>query len=255
MKHFVFALIFAASTVAATAQTASKPAAPKAATTPKTAASASKLPPGIPPVKAPIRTIFTVSLRYQDIKVGTGPLAEPGKLFKVQYTGWRAADGVKFDSSYDHRAPMFDKDRKPILGPDGKPKFGEAQPMPFVQGRGGAIPGFDQGFVGMHVGGKRRMFIPWQMAYGTREIPDRGPEHPGIPAKSDLIFDVELVDVTDLPAPPMRPNMPPMHPSPAPRPGATQQPSTPPPSAQPSAAPQGQQATPPPSSTPATKPQ
>jgi peptidylprolyl isomerase len=76
----------------------------------------------------------------------------------------------------------------------------------------------------MKIGGKRRIFIPWEMAYGTRNIPDR-PDHPGIPAKSDLIFDVELVDVTDMPAPQMRPGMPGAHPVPIPQhPGAGNQP-------------------------------
>jgi peptidylprolyl isomerase len=85
------------------------------------------------------------------------------------------------------------------MGEDGKPKQGPVQPMPFPQGMGATIVGFDQGFVGMKVGGKRRIFIPWQMAYGTRSAPDHGPDHPGIPAKSDLIFDVELVEVAELP--------------------------------------------------------
>jgi peptidylprolyl isomerase len=69
---------------------------------------------------------------------------------------------------------------------------------------GRLIPGFDQGFNGMRVGGKRRLFIPWQLAYGTRNLPDQPakdnqPAHVGIPAKSDLIFDVELVDVGEMP--------------------------------------------------------
>jgi peptidylprolyl isomerase len=72
---------------------------------------------------------------------------------------------------------------------------------------GGTIIGFDQGFAGMKVGGQRRIFIPWQMGYGTRTMPDRGAGHPGIPAKSDLIFDVELVDVTEVPPPQARPGM------------------------------------------------
>ena len=60
---------------------------------------------------------------------------------------------------------------------------------------GRVIPGFDYGLEGMKIGGKRRIFIPWQMAYGTaRSRPSRPPglTGPGIPAKSDLIFDVEL---------------------------------------------------------------
>jgi peptidylprolyl isomerase len=148
------------------------------------------------------------SLKYQDIKIGTGADAEPNKMYKVQYTGWRAADGVKFDSSFDRPGPpVLDKDGKPEKDADGKPVLGPSQPMAFPQGMGRLIPGFDQGFTGMKVGGKRRLFIPWQLAYGTRDMPGRGAEHPGIPPKSDLIFDVELVDVADLPTPPTRPGM------------------------------------------------
>ena len=123
------------------------------------------------------------------------------------------------------------KDGKPELGPDGKPKFADPEPIAMPQGMGRVIPGFDYGLEGMKIGGKRRIFIPWQMAYGTRDIPDR-PDHPGIPAKSDLIFDVELVDVTEAPAPQLRPGMPGMHPVPGsapgaapPHPGASTQPS------------------------------
>jgi peptidylprolyl isomerase len=232
MKCSVLILSLAACAIAASAQTSPKPAgasasAKPATTAPHSATSGVKLPPGVPPVKGIVRTIFTVSLRYQDIKIGTGALAEPNKLYKVFYTGWRAADGVKFDSTDDHpRPPLKDKDGKPVLGDDGKPKLSDVQPMPFPQGRGGTISGFDQGFTGMRIGGKRRLFIPWQMAYGTRDIPDRGPGHPGIPPKSNLIFDVELVDVTDIPAPANHPGMggmPGGRPMPggmAPRPGA-----------------------------------
>jgi peptidylprolyl isomerase len=234
MKTAALILLMAAS---AAAQTAPKPAAPAAA---KPAAAATKsatatatgikLPPGIPPGKGIIKTAFTATLRYQDIVVGTGADAEPNKLYKVHYTGYRAADGVKFDSSYDHpRQPVKDKDGKPVLGEDGKPKLGDPQPMPFAQGQGRTIPGFDMGFVGMKVGGKRRLFIPYQLAYGTKEIPDHGPEHPGIPAKSDLIFDVELVDVSEMPAPPQRGpmgGMPP-HPGAPGAPGAPAHPGAP----------------------------
>jgi peptidylprolyl isomerase len=201
-----------------------------------TVASAVKFPPGVKPSLKVMRTAF--ALRYQDIEVGTGPVAEPLKLYKVKYTGWLAADGKKFDSSEDH---------------PGK------EPIQFPQGRGRVIPGWDQGFEGMKIGGKRRIFIPWQLAYGAAG------RAPVIPGKSDLVFDVELVDVTDMPAQgmpggpggrpmPQRPAAPganPANPSATPQPGAPQ--STPPP-ATPTTAPQ---ATPPPSTTtppPADKP-
>ena len=163
---------------AATAQTTTP--APKSATatakpavhhTTGAATSAVKLPPGVPPVRGLMHTAF--ALRYQEIKIGTGAVAEPNKLYKVKYTGWLASDGKKFDSSEDHP---------------------NKEAIQFPQGRGRVIPGWDQGFEGMKIGGKRRLFIPYQLAYGAMGRP------PVIPGKSDLIFDIELVDVTDMPA-------------------------------------------------------
>ncbi|HXR39511.1 MAG TPA: FKBP-type peptidyl-prolyl cis-trans isomerase [Terracidiphilus sp.] len=229
MKYTVLFLFMAAAATAAAAQTTAKPAAPATAvhhaatTTP-----AAKLPAGVPVVRGIVKSAFT--LRYEDIKLGTGADAEPGKMFKVLYSGYlgsngRPDDGHKFDSSDDHRQPLKDKDGKPVMGDDGKPKLGDAQPMAFPQGMGRLIPGFDQGFNGMKVGGKRRLFIPWQLAYGAKGRPGPDAAHPGIPPKADLIFDVELVDVADMPAPPSRPGMPPGgRPMP---PGAQPQPSAP----------------------------
>jgi peptidylprolyl isomerase len=210
MKH-TFAILLISASAAAVAQTAPKPAAPAAtAHKPTSTAAASTgmvLPPGVPKVHGILKTAF--ALKYQDIKIGTGADAEPNKLYKVHYTGWLASDGHKFDSSYDHpRQPVTDKDGKPVMGDDGKPKLGDPQPLAFPQGFGRLIPGWDQGFYGMKVGGKRRLFIPWQLAYGARGRPGPDADHPGIPAKADLIFDVELVDVSDLPMPPNRGGMP-----------------------------------------------
>ena len=228
MKHAALILLLAASTVAASAQTPAKPAtaakpattaAKPAATAVKPAATVGKLPPGVPVVKGIPKTLF--SLRYQEIKIGTGAEAEPNKTYKVLYTGrfgvnGRADDWKKFDSTDDHaRPPVLDKDGKPVLGEDGKPKQGPPQPINFPQGFGRAIPGFDQGFAGMRIGGKRRIFIPWQLAYGAKGRPGPDDAHPGIPPKSDLIFDVELVDVSDLVMPAGHPSvMPGMRPMP-----------------------------------------
>ncbi len=196
-----FALLLACAATVAAAQTptttpakpatsAAKPAvSAKSATTAKPAGSGTaarsagtagraaaaggiKLPPGIPVYHKLLKTAF--ALKYQDIEIGTGPVAEPLKLYKVKYTGWLAADGKKFDASDDH---------------PGK------EPIQFPQGRGRVIPGWDQAFEGMRIGGKRRIFIPYQLAYGAAGRP------PVIPAKADLIFDIELVDVTDMPTP------------------------------------------------------
>lgn len=200
MKSTVFTALLLAATVAA-AQTATKTA-PKAATH---AAVRSTLPAGIPPVKALTKTAF--ALRYQDVKIGTGAVAEPNKLYKVAYTGWLAADGHKFDSSYDHPAtPVIDeKTGQPLKDAEGKAKTAAAQPIIFPQGFGRVIPGWDQGFEGMRVGGKRRLFIPYQLAYGAKGRPTGDPKNPGIPAKADLIFDIELVEVFDFPKPAERP--------------------------------------------------
>ncbi len=277
MKYSALILFLAASIVAASAQapakpstsvakpattTASKPAAPatKAAlATLPTVAAIIKTPAGIKQYQRVQKPIFTVALRYQDIEIGKGAEAAPNKLYKVLYTGYRASDGVIFDSTEKHRAALRDKDGKPVMGDDGKPKLGDPQPMPFPQGMGGTIIGFDQGFTGMRIGGKRRIFIPWQLAYGTRTIPDHDADHPGIPAKSDLIFDVELVEVNEMPPMQVRPPMGGMRPMPGgpPHPGApgappnTPAPAAPAPAATPAAAP-ASNAAPAPAAAPAT---
>ena len=265
MKHFV-ACIFLAAAVASVAQTTAKPAAPRATARPAVTSSV-KLPPGVPAVHGILKTAF--ALHYQDVKIGTGKEAEPNKVYKVHYTGWLAADGHKFDSSYDHKTPVMGSDGKPELDADGKPKMNDAQPISFPQGFGRVIPGFDQGFTGMNVGGKRRLFIPWQLAYGARGRPGPSAENPGIPPKADLIFDIELVDMTDMQMPPQGhpgmgtgPNGQPMRMVPRPpTPGAPGAPATPPAGTtpSPSANPANPTApppagTPPPASTPQTPP-
>ena len=227
MKQFLFLSLFAASACVASAQATAKPATQAKQTAggkPSAPPAGAQLPPGVPPARGLVKTAF--SLRYQDIKIGTGADAEPNKIYKVHYTGWLAADGHKFDSSYDHRMPVTGADGKPELDEDGKPKMGEPQPISIPQGFGRVIPGFDQGFTGMKVGGKRRLFIPWQLAYGARGRPGPDSAHPGIPPKADLIFDVELVEVGDLQMPAGHPGMPGMggmpggHPTPMPHPVA-----------------------------------
>ncbi len=208
-----------------------------------------KYPPGKKADPGVKKTLF--ALKVQDLKIGTGPEAQPMKMYKVKYTGWRAADGVIFDSWDQHPAPIMDKDGKPEMGEDGKPKTGPPGPMTMPVGFGRMIPGFDQGFAGMHVGGIRRIFIPWQLGYGSRTMPDRDANHPGIPAKSDLVFEVELIEMTDPPppqppqvaAPKLPQGIPPGVPG-----GPAPKPPTPPPASQPSTPP-------PPTSQPSTPPQ
>ena len=146
------------------------------------------LPAGIPAATGKVESAF--ALRYIDIQPGNGPDAQPGQFYTVHYTGWLASDGTKFDSSVDRK-----------------------EPFTFQQGLHRVIPGWDFGFAGMHVGGKRRLFIPYQLAYGDQGRP------PVIPPKSELIFDIELISAGDTP-PPAEPPAPP----------PAEQPSTPPPS-------------------------
>jgi peptidylprolyl isomerase len=176
IRHAGFSLVlcFAASTFLS-AQT--KPATTATHSAHRPAATVPALPKNIPPVKAPMKVQYV--MRYQDIKIGTGDEAAPGMIYSVNYTGWLASDGMKFDSSYDR-----------------------GQPIEFPQGVKRVIVGWDQGFEGMRVGGKRRLFIPYQLAYGAKG-------RPPIPPKADLIFDVELMGVRDPNAPLPAPATPP----------------------------------------------
>ena|SRR5581483_4467739 len=153
MKNkLLFALIVLAA-IAVFAQTHAKKTAAKSASSSgptKVTGKPTKLPDG---------------LEYWDIKVGTGKTAEKGSTAIVNYTGW-LTDGKMFDTSV------------------GK------QPFP-VENLGSApvIKGWNEGVVGMKVGGKRQLRIPGDLAYGPQGYPGL------IPPNATLIFDVELLDV------------------------------------------------------------
>jgi peptidylprolyl isomerase len=153
----------------------------------------------------------TYSLVYIDTKVGTGDLIQPKKWLTVHYTGY-LPDGTKFDSSLDR-----------------------GEPISFPYGQHRVIPGWDTGFEGMHIGGKRRLFIPYELAYGEAGHP------PVIPAKSELIFDVEFIAQSDEQP---KPKTPPTPPAPPAKPLTTTPP--PAPAAKPATPPAGTTATPPP---------
>lgn len=104
-------------------------------------------------------------LKIEDVKVGTGAEAVAGKTVTVQYVG-TFEDGKKFDASRDH-------------GNDG---------FTFTLGAGQVIAGWDQGVVGMKVGGVRKLIIPPELGYGMN---DYGP----IPGGSTLYFEIELLAV------------------------------------------------------------
>ena len=97
----------------------------------------------------------------------------------------------------------MDKNGKPVKDANGKDKLGDTQPFTFTQGAPGidrTLTGMDEGFADMRVGGKRRLIIPYQLAYVEKARPSPDADHPvGIPPKSDLIIDVELLDVRDAP--------------------------------------------------------
>ncbi len=259
MRSTALVLCLAAA-VAAHGQTAAKPAAPgaKPAATAKTApvaagASVVKYPPGKKAEPAIKKTLF--SLKVQDLKIGTGAEVEPG-WYKVKYTGWRAADGVIFDSWDQHPTPLKDKDGKPEMDAEGKPKLGPPEPVTMPLSSGRMIPGFDHGFEGMHIGGVRRIFIPSQLGYGAHAVPDRASDHPGIPANSDLVFEVEVVDKAEPPAPPPAPHptMPQGFPPGVPGGPAPPKPATPPSGAPPNAGDTPSQPAPPPQPSQPTQP-
>ncbi len=104
------------------------------------------------------------SLVIEDVTVGTGAEAVPGRRVTVHYTG-TLMEGTRFDSS----------------------KGGE--PLSFVLGQREVIPGWDEGLKGMKVGGHRKLTIPARMAYGSQS------PGAGIPPNAALKFDVELVGV------------------------------------------------------------
>jgi peptidylprolyl isomerase len=151
---------------------------------------------GIPKLAGCPKTLY--ALKYIDTVIGTGPLAMPMKLYTVHYTGY-LTNGTKFDSSVDRKDPII-----------------------FPAGAHRVITGWDTGFEGMHVGGKRRLFIPYELAYGDAGKP------PTIPAKSTLVFDVELIAQADFPQqPPPQPQAP--RPATPPAQPATPPTATPPP--------------------------
>ncbi|MEX2271184.1 MAG: FKBP-type peptidyl-prolyl cis-trans isomerase [Vicinamibacterales bacterium] len=105
-----------------------------------------------------------------DLVVGTGADAVSGSSIKVHYTGW-----LYNDERPDQKGAPFDTS----VGRD---------PLGFLLGQGQVIAGWDQGLVGMKVGGQRRLIIPPSLAYGNAR---RGP----IPPNATLVFDVELIEV------------------------------------------------------------
>ncbi|OHA34767.1 MAG: hypothetical protein A2928_02895 [Candidatus Taylorbacteria bacterium RIFCSPLOWO2_01_FULL_45_15b] len=110
-------------------------------------------------------------LVIEDIVVGTGEAVANGDLAVVHYTG-TLEDGTKFDSSLDR-----------------------GEPFGFIVGQGRVISGWEQGVIGMKEGGKRRLIIPPELAYGPT-----GAGNGVIPPNAKLFFDIELIQVERPPA-------------------------------------------------------
>lgn len=104
-------------------------------------------------------------LIVEDLQVGDGKACVKGALITTQYQGF-LEDGSVFDSSYER-----------------------GKPFQCVIGTGRVIKGWDQGLMGMRVGGKRKLFVPAHLAYGERGMGSR------VPANANLLFEVELLEV------------------------------------------------------------
>ena len=121
---------------------------------------------------APTMSQANAGFQKLDSVMGTGATARAGQTVTVHYTGWLfdasapGNKGSKFDSSVDR-----------------------GQPFVFPLGAGRVIKGWDNGFEGMRVGGKRTLIIPSHMGYGMRGAGD------SIPPNATLLFDVELLGV------------------------------------------------------------
>jgi FKBP-type peptidyl-prolyl cis-trans isomerase len=104
-------------------------------------------------------------MNIEDLVVGSGAEAKAGQTVSVHYVG-TLLDGRKFDSSRDRGTPFK-----------------------FPLGAGRVIQGWDRGVAGMKIGGKRKLTIPPELAYGARGFP------PVIPANATLVFEIELLDL------------------------------------------------------------
>lgn len=115
--------------------------------------------------QAGTETTTASGLKIQDLKVGDGASPLPGQTITVNYVG-TLENGKEFDSSYRR-----------------------GKPIDFKIGVGKVIKGWDEGLMGMKVGGKRKLFIPSKLGYGAMGSP------PNIPPNANLIFEIELLGV------------------------------------------------------------
>ncbi len=144
---------------------ASQPAAP-ASTTPPLDPGMAEVAPALASASPPM------TLEATDIKTGTGPAIRTGQTAIVHYTGWLYSESVP-----EHKGQKFDSSRD------------RNEPFSFPLGGGQVIPGWDQGVVGMQVGGQRRLVIPPDLGYGASGAGGV------IPPNATLVFDVELIGI------------------------------------------------------------
>lgn len=116
-------------------------------------------------------TASSTQVQAQEVSIGTGAEAKPGDTVSVLYVG-QLSDGTVFDSSAAHNN----------------------EPLTFVLGAQGLIPGFQIGVNGMKEGGERLLAIPAELGYGSQEVKDASGKVI-IPANSTIVFDVKLVKV------------------------------------------------------------
>ncbi|TSC86975.1 MAG: peptidylprolyl isomerase [Parcubacteria group bacterium Gr01-1014_8] len=126
-------------------------------------------------------TTASDQVQGQDVKVGEGKEATPGSQVSILYEG-RLQDGTIFDSSAAHNN----------------------EPLVFVLGAQGLIPGFQIGVNGMKEGGERLILIPPSLGYGEQEVKDAAGKVI-IPANSPLVFSIKLQKVEAAPAAPVTP--------------------------------------------------
>ncbi len=157
----------ASKTTTTTTTTQVGPKCSTASSTPAIYASTPAAGPKNPPVVTGAPATNADGLQCLDLKVGSGKAAQQGSTVSVEYTGWLASNGKKFDSSYDRSAQPFS------VTP-----LGQAQ----------VIQGWNEGLVGMKPGGIRRIILPASLGYGAQG-------NQAIPANATLIFDVTVLSV------------------------------------------------------------
>jgi peptidylprolyl isomerase len=115
--------------------------------------------------------VMNSGLKYRDLEIGTGATANTGRIAVIHFTGWLDENGKKGDKIYNSR------DR--------------GKPVAFKIGTDSVIRAWNIGVAGMKTGGRRRLIVPSELAYGAKGSGDVIPSH------ADLIYEIELIEVKD----------------------------------------------------------